>query len=225
MPLPLPTLDRLTYDELVSEGRSSLPALAPGWTDYNAHDPGITLLELFAWLAEGSSYRLDNIPDESYRAFLRLAGVVPRPAQVAETLLVFRTSCRACALPAGVRVQSPTDNVVFQTTHRCIVSDAKLQAVVSAAGRDFEDVTVRNKTTAQGSFTAWRKAEGRRCPICRVRPRARARGHGGEPVACGPAMRLRTGYDGRGSQSSRAALEDEAARLCQTVGSESARLA
>ena len=94
MPLPLPTLDRLTYDELVAEARRSLPALAPDWTDYNAHDPGITLIELLAWLTEGASYRLNNIPEESYRAFLRLAGVVPRLPRVAETLLVFQPSAR-----------------------------------------------------------------------------------------------------------------------------------
>ncbi len=144
MPLPLPTLDRLTYDELVSEARSSLPALAPGWTDYNAHDPGITLLELFAWLAEGASYRLDNIPEASYRAFLRLAGVVQRPAQVAETMLVFKLVAAALALASGARVQSLNGEVVFQTTAALFVSDAKLQAVVSGVGTTFEDLTARN---------------------------------------------------------------------------------
>ena len=141
MPLPLPTLDRLTYDELVSEARRSLPALAPGWTDYNAHDPGITLIELFAWLVEGASYRLDNIPDESYRAFLRLAGVVPRPAQVAESHAgVSADGCRS------VDVERDTGaiqdgNVAFQTMSALFVSDAQLQMVVSGAGGNIEDVS------------------------------------------------------------------------------------
>lgn len=148
MPLPFPTLDRLTYDELVAEARRSLPALAPGWTDYNAHDPGITLIELFAWLAEGASYRLDNIPDESYRAFLRLAGVVPRPAQVAETMLVFQSTASAQSVSSGIRVQSKDGNILFQTTAPLFVSGAKLQAVVSGADSTFEDVTVRNTPTA-----------------------------------------------------------------------------
>lgn len=158
MPLPLPTLDRLTFDELVSEARSSLPALAPGWTDYNAHDPGITLIELFAWLAEGSSYRLDTIPDESYRAFLRLAGVVQRPAQVAETILVFKLELSALARPMqdGIRVQSKDGAVVFQTTAALFVSKAQLQTVVSGTGTVFEDMTARNatKTTAFLPFGA-----------------------------------------------------------------------
>ena len=148
MPLPLPTLDRLTYDELVSEARSSLPALAPGWTDYNAHDPGITLIEMFAWLAEGVSYRLDNIPDESYRAFLRLAGVVPRPAQVGETMLVFQPTAAAQSVSSRIQVQSKDGTVLFQTAAPLFVSDAKLQVVVSGAGTNFEDVTIRNAPTA-----------------------------------------------------------------------------
>ena len=56
MPLPLPRLDSRTYDELVEEGRALLPLVAPHWTDHNAHDPGLTLLELFAWLIESDLY-------------------------------------------------------------------------------------------------------------------------------------------------------------------------
>jgi predicted phage baseplate assembly protein len=148
MPLPLPTLDRLTYDELVSEARSSLPALAPGWTDFNAHDPGITLIELFAWLREGASYRLDNIPEESSRAFLRLAGVEQRQAQVAETMLVFKPKAAALSLPNNVHVQSSNGGVEFQTTDELFASDAKLQAVLSGENSTFEDLTVRNAPTA-----------------------------------------------------------------------------
>ncbi|MFZ2162579.1 MAG: putative baseplate assembly protein [Sideroxyarcus sp.] len=150
MPLPLPVLDRLTYDELVSEARSSLPSLAPGWTDYNAHDPGITLIELFAWLSEGASYRLDNIPDESCRAFLRLAGVEQRQAQVAETMLAFKPVAAALSLPNGVCVQSQDGEVKFQAIAELFVSAARLQAVLSCAGSAFEDLTVRNAPAATG---------------------------------------------------------------------------
>lgn len=150
MPLPLPTLDRLTYDELVAEARRSLPALAPDWTDYNAHDPGITLIELLAWLTEGASYRLNNIPEESYRAFLRLAGVVPRPPQVAETLLVFQPSVTGVVLPQGIRVQSADGAVQFQTVTELFVSDANLQVVMSIVrgkGEIHEDLTTRNMSS------------------------------------------------------------------------------
>src|SRR4051794_14351850 len=47
-----PTLDDRTYAQLVAEATARIPAVAPGWTDHNATDPGMTLLELFAWLSE-----------------------------------------------------------------------------------------------------------------------------------------------------------------------------
>ena len=74
MALQLPVLDNRTYDELVAEGRRLIPRHAPGWTDHNASDPGITLLELFAWLTETSIYRLDRLSEASYRSFLHLLG-------------------------------------------------------------------------------------------------------------------------------------------------------
>jgi hypothetical protein len=72
MALTLPNLDDRSWDELVAEGRSLIPNWAPDWTNHNAADPGITLIELFAYLSEMLMYRLNRISDESLRAFLRL---------------------------------------------------------------------------------------------------------------------------------------------------------
>ena len=213
MPLPLPTLDRLTYDELVSEARSSLPALAPGWTDYNAHDPGITLLELFAWLAEGASYRLDNIPDESYRAFLRLAGVVPRPAQVAEIMLVFRPTSTAQLLPNGIHVQSKGGEVKFQTTASLFISSAKLEAIVSGADGAFEDLTVHNKNTAATFFPFGAKPQpGHALYLGFDRAPAPADTVLSLGVWTGNALEDQATRSRLAAEQS--AIEDEAARLC-----------
>jgi hypothetical protein len=56
MPLPVPNLDDRTFDRLVDEARRRIPVYAPEWTDHNVHDPGITFLELFAWLTEMQLY-------------------------------------------------------------------------------------------------------------------------------------------------------------------------
>ena len=58
MPLPKPTLDSRCFDQLVSECRALLSRVAPGWTDHNASDPGITLLELGAWLGRAEHLSL-----------------------------------------------------------------------------------------------------------------------------------------------------------------------
>ena len=72
MPLPLPNLDDRTYAELVEEARSLIPTYAPFWTDHNPSDPGIALIELFAWLTEMLLYRVNRVPDANYRGFLGL---------------------------------------------------------------------------------------------------------------------------------------------------------
>ncbi len=72
MTVPLPNLDDRTYAELESEARSLIPALLPEWTDHNPADPGITLIELFAWLTEMLLYRINRVPEEHYRTFLKL---------------------------------------------------------------------------------------------------------------------------------------------------------
>ncbi|MDV3002609.1 MAG: hypothetical protein N5P05_004264 (plasmid) [Chroococcopsis gigantea SAG 12.99] len=72
MPLDLPHLDDLTFDDLVKEAIALIPTYAPEWTNYNPSDPGITLIELFAYLTELLSYRLDRVTDNNIKSFLRL---------------------------------------------------------------------------------------------------------------------------------------------------------
>ncbi len=79
MPIELPRLDDKTYAELVEEARAAIPGLYPAWTDHNPSDPGITLVELMAWLTEMLIYRTGRVPDPSVRTFLRLLGGTPVP--------------------------------------------------------------------------------------------------------------------------------------------------
>jgi hypothetical protein len=80
MPLPVPNLDDRTFDQLVAEGRSLIPRYTAEWTNHNPSDPGITLVELFAYLAETAIFQLNRIPDESVESFLKLLGVCRKAA-------------------------------------------------------------------------------------------------------------------------------------------------
>lgn len=73
-------LDDQSYEDIVREAIGRLPWLCPAWTDYNAHDPGITLIELMAWYKEMLQYEMDQRTPSIQRGLLRLAGVIPRPA-------------------------------------------------------------------------------------------------------------------------------------------------
>ena len=72
MPMQLPTLDDRTYTDLVTEARALLPIYAPEWTNHNPSDPGVMLIELFAYLTELLLYRLDQVTDANVCAFLTL---------------------------------------------------------------------------------------------------------------------------------------------------------
>ena len=149
MPLPLPVLDNRTYEELVAEGRRLIPRHSVEWTDHNASDPGITLMELFAWLTETSIYRLDRLPEASYRAFLHLLGITPRPALVARTVLRFDLTSGAAGfeLPAGIQVEDVDGSVTFQTTRSLYVSPARLTTLLISSSGVLVDESDTNRQT------------------------------------------------------------------------------
>ncbi|HVF50656.1 MAG TPA: hypothetical protein VNA19_11250, partial [Pyrinomonadaceae bacterium] len=103
MPITLPNLDDRNYEDLLEEARSLLPTYAPQWTNHNPSDPGITLIELFAYLTEMLLYRLNRVTDANVYAFLRLLnapGWQPSPEKslqehVRETMLTLREPYRA----------------------------------------------------------------------------------------------------------------------------------
>ncbi|HEX7313596.1 MAG TPA: hypothetical protein VF297_06725 [Pyrinomonadaceae bacterium] len=72
MPLSLPNLDDRRYADLVEEARALIPSYAPEWTNHNPSDPGVTLVELFAYLTEMLLYRVNRVTDDNKRAFLKL---------------------------------------------------------------------------------------------------------------------------------------------------------
>lgn len=104
MPIPLPNLDTRRWADLVEEGRALIPRHAPTWTDHNAHDPGITLVELFAWIVEQLIYRANRIPLRHRLKFLDLVGYPPRPPEPARVVLGFALAPAAAdvTLPPGL---------------------------------------------------------------------------------------------------------------------------
>lgn len=80
MPITLPNLDDRRYADLVEEARALIPSYAPKWTDHNESDPGVTLIELFAYLSEMLIYRLNRVTDESRYAFLKLLDPGMKPS-------------------------------------------------------------------------------------------------------------------------------------------------
>lgn len=140
MPLPLPNLDTLRWTDLVDEGRALIPRYVPGWTDHNIHDPGITLMELLAWLVEQEIYRANRVPDRHRGKFLGLIGYAPRSPHQSMVPLTFTSNTGiSVALPTGITVAtgSTTAPLRFRTLAPLSVVATSIKAVQSYDGVTF----------------------------------------------------------------------------------------
>ena len=136
MALPVPNLDDLQFQrDLVDEARLRIIRYCPEWTEYNVSDPGITLIELFAWMTEMIVYRLNKVPDKNYIKFLDMVGVELMPAASAEADLTFRLSApfplsaesnTPAVVPSGLEVATnamgDAPEVIFTTTEPLIIN-------------------------------------------------------------------------------------------------------
>ena len=145
MPLLLPNLDDRRWADLVDEGRALIPVYGPEWTDHNAHDPGITLVELIAWIAEMDIYQLNRISDADRRKFLNLVGVTPRPPLPARAILSATVnSPDSVDLPAGVeftQTNPSTPPLLFRTLRSATLVPGSLDALQFRDAKGFQNLT------------------------------------------------------------------------------------
>ncbi|MCB8983618.1 MAG: putative baseplate assembly protein [Ardenticatenaceae bacterium] len=91
MPLELPVLDDRNFEQLLAETKRRIPAHTPEWTNYNVEsDPGITLVQLFAFLTDNLLYRANRIPERNRLKFLQLLGIPLQPAAAAEGIITIQ---------------------------------------------------------------------------------------------------------------------------------------
>ncbi|WP_432157995.1 putative baseplate assembly protein [Streptomyces sp. bgisy153] len=155
MALPSPNLDDRRFQQLVDEAKRYVQQRAPEWTDHNVSDPGVTLIETFAYLVDQVLYRLNRVPDKNYTAFLDLLGVRLFPPAAALADVDFWLSAPqpdTVVLPAGTEVttaRGDTDEpVVFTTTGELRILPSELTRLVTAP-RGGEQ-TDRTRTLAEG---------------------------------------------------------------------------
>ena len=124
MTLKAPNLDDRKFQDIVSEARSKIPQYCPKWTDYNLSDPGITLIELFAWMVDMLLYRLNRVPEKNYIKFMELIGVrlePPKPATVDVTFRLSAPQPEAVTIPRGTEVatvRTETQEAIAFTTRQ-----------------------------------------------------------------------------------------------------------
>lgn len=87
MSIRIPSIDDRRYQDLLDEALARIPIHNPEWTNFNKSDPGVTILEIFAFLTETLLYRANQIPERNRRKFLSLLNIAPRPMRSAHGLV------------------------------------------------------------------------------------------------------------------------------------------
>jgi len=138
-------LDDRTFDDIVAEAIRLIPRYCPEWTNHNPTDPGITLVELFAWMTEMTLYRLNQVPEKIYLSLLELMGLSLIPPQSARAVIRFfpvEGYKKSVHIRGGTRIAAIVGNdetYMFETERDVFISSAKLEACVNRGGEKWID--------------------------------------------------------------------------------------
>ncbi|WP_416965361.1 putative baseplate assembly protein [Streptomyces sp. Agncl-13] len=149
MALPSPNLDDRRFQQFVDDAKRYIQQRAPEWTDHNVSDPGVTLVETVAHMADQIVYRLNRVPDKNHLAFLDLVGITLFPPSAARTDVTFWLSApqeEAVQVPLGTEVATMRtegeEAVVFATERElAVVPSALRHLVVQHRGKQVVDRT------------------------------------------------------------------------------------
>jgi predicted phage baseplate assembly protein len=143
--LDAPDLDDRRFQDIVDEAKRLIPRYCPEWTNHNLSDPGVALIELFAWMSEMILYRMNQVPDRFYAKFLELVGIEPFPPSVARTDLTFWLSTvldQDVVVPAGTQVATAGaaegDEIVFTTLEDLRIAPPELIAAFTGQATNDE---------------------------------------------------------------------------------------
>jgi predicted phage baseplate assembly protein len=164
MPLAetFPIIDDRRYDDIITEVRTRIarytPEWTPVWTDLNDNDPGITLVQVFAWLTEMQIYRLGKVPELNYLKFLELLGIELNPAEAASSEITFSVkpdhTAPTVIVPLGAQVTAEAPDggapLVFETERALVALRAQLSALQAFDGYSHQLVSAENEAATPG---------------------------------------------------------------------------
>lgn len=138
MALAAPKLDDRNFQDIVDEAKKRIPHYCKEWTDHNVSDPGVTLIELFAWMTDIILYRMNQMPDLHYIKFMEMLGIKlqePVPASAPVTFYLSAPHETPVVIPGGTQVattQTETEpSIVFTSDHSFRVEPPVLKGIIS----------------------------------------------------------------------------------------------
>ncbi len=176
--LPKSDLDDRTFQDLVEECILRIPRYCPEWTNYNPGDPGITLVELFAWLTDQMMMRFNQVPRRQYVAFLEMLGVrlqPPSPAHTEITFYLTSTLPDRYAIATGTEVATlrteTEEAIVFSTDRPLWIGVPRINHFLTAEMAENEPQVLRDRFTNQWSQASDGTWEGREQFVFDERPK------------------------------------------------------
>lgn len=164
--LPKSNLDDRAFQDLVDECILRIPRYCPEWTNYNPSDPGITLVELFAWLSDQVLLRFNQVPRRNFVVFLEMLGIRLQPAVPARTELTFYLSSdlpTVYQIPAGTEVATlrteTEEAIVFSTDRPLVIDKPRITHFLTAESAEEMPQVLRDRLTnlwTQESDGSWR---------------------------------------------------------------------
>src|SRR5437763_3777868 len=157
--IPPPKLDDRSFHDIVEEAISMIPRYSPEWTNHNPSDPGITLIELAAWMTDLLIYRLNQVPEKNYVAFLNLLGINLRAPRAARALIRFPLveGTVKQRVPRGTQISTPQateeHTVTFETHRDAVVCAARPDRCFSSFNNNYSENS-RYIDPMPGSFGA-----------------------------------------------------------------------
>ncbi|MER7396862.1 putative baseplate assembly protein [Streptomyces sp. NPDC000151] len=137
MALPSPNLDDRRFQQFVDDAKRYIQQRAPEWTDHNVSDPGVTLVETVAHMADQVVYRLNRVPEKNHLAFLDLLGITLFPPSAARADVTFWLSApqeQPVRLAVGTEVATARteseEAAVFATEAELTVVPSELSYLV-----------------------------------------------------------------------------------------------
>ncbi len=160
--LTKPKLDDRRFQDIVDEAKKRIPHYCKEWTDHNVSDPGVTMLELFAFMTEVMLYRMNQVPDLHYIRFLEMLGIrlqEPVPAKAPVTFWLSAPLETAVVIPAHTEVastQTETEaSIVFSTDQELNIYPPKLAAILSrvaSSSGDKKSMREHNQRRLESGF-------------------------------------------------------------------------
>lgn len=163
--IPSPKLDDREFDDIVAEAISLIPRYAPDWTNHNPSDPGITLIELAAWMTDLILYRLNRVPEKNYVAFLNLLGIKLKPPRAARALVQFQLveGANKQRVVKGTQVATTEageeETIAFETVRDLLVTNIHLDRAFSYYNDTYSDNSPFIAGEREGLFEVFGGAE------------------------------------------------------------------